>query len=89
MPWRHSVRLLGRALIRLFAQPGEANRQRALHAVEQAIDTLRDTAEPCAPQFDSSPLRRMLSYLHFIRSALLDPLSPLRSSDLGSFAHAA
>jgi uncharacterized membrane protein YccC len=89
MPWRHCVRLLGRAMIRLFTQPGEANRLRALHAVEQAIDTLGRTAEPCAPHFDSSPLRRMLSYLHFIRSALLDPLSPLRSTDLGEPAHAA
>lgn len=87
MPWRHSIRLLGRALIRLFVQPGEGNRQRALHAVEQAIDTLRDTAEPCAPQFDSSPLRRMLSYLHFIRSSLLDPLSPLRSPGASAYHH--
>ncbi|WP_043309263.1 FUSC family protein [Pseudomonas sp. ML96] len=81
MPWRYAIRAMGRALIRLFVRPGEVNRQRALQAVEQAIDTLRGTAEPCAPQFDSSPLRRMLSYLHFIRSSLLDPLSPLRAPE--------
>lgn len=93
MPWQQLIRAMGRALIRLFVKPSEINRQRALFAVEQAIDSLRGTAEPCSPQFDSSPLRRMLSYLHFIRSALLDPLSPLRSSESCAYyprvAHAA
>lgn len=80
MPWQQAVRAMGRALVRLFVKPGENNRLRALQAVEQAIDSLRATAEPCAPQFDSSSLRRMLSHLHLIRSSLLDPLSPLRAS---------
>ncbi|MFN2915662.1 FUSC family protein, partial [Escherichia coli] len=31
--WRRAIRLMGRALIRLFLQPGPSNRQRALHAV--------------------------------------------------------
>ncbi|MCY1420776.1 Fusaric acid resistance protein family protein [compost metagenome] len=30
MPWRRAIRAMGRALIRLFIQPGEANRLRAL-----------------------------------------------------------
>ncbi|MNR56580.1 Fusaric acid resistance protein family protein [compost metagenome] len=68
---------MGRALVRLFIQPSEANRQRALAAVEQAIDSVRTTAEPCAPQFETSPLRRLQSYLHFIRTSLLDPQIPL------------
>ncbi|NHN79292.1 FUSC family protein [Azotobacter chroococcum] len=76
-PWQQGVRAMGRALVRLFIQPDEANRQRALAAVEQAIQAVRDTPEPRPPQFDSSPLRRVLSYLHFIRSSLLDPRSPL------------
>ncbi|HCF0289217.1 TPA: FUSC family protein [Pseudomonas aeruginosa] len=75
--WRRAIRLMGRALIRLFLQPGPSNRQRALHAVNQAIMAVRAAPEPRAPQFDTSPLRRVLSYLHFIRSALLDPQSPL------------
>jgi len=76
-PWRQAIRAMGRALVRLFVRPQESNRQRALQAVEQAIAAVRATPEPRAPQFDTSPLRRVLSYLHFIRSALLDPESPL------------
>ena len=41
------------------------------------IDAVRRTPEARAPHFDSSPLRRLESYLHFIRTALLDPHSPL------------
>jgi len=35
------------------------------------------TDEPFAPHFDTSALRRVKSYLHFIRTSLLDPQSPL------------
>ncbi|MFK8398021.1 FUSC family protein [Pseudomonas sp. BGr12] len=83
-PWRQSIRAMGRALIRLFVKPCEANRERALAAVEQAIDCVRTTDEPRAPDFESSPLRRVLSYLHFIRSSLLDPQSPLRDGETSS-----
>ncbi|MNO02487.1 hypothetical protein D3C81_2229030 [compost metagenome] len=38
---------------------------------------MRRTPEARAPHFASSPLRRVQSYLHFIRTALLDPHSPL------------
>ncbi|UCO96867.1 FUSC family protein [Metapseudomonas lalkuanensis] len=93
MPWRNAIRAMGRALVRLFIQPSEANRQRALAAVEQAIDSVRSTAEPCAPQFDTSPLRRLQSYLHFIRTSLLDPQTPLAGdampARLQGAAHAA
>ncbi|MNY71236.1 hypothetical protein D3C86_2095320 [compost metagenome] len=52
---------------------------------------MRQTPEARPPQFDSSPLRRVLSHLHFIRSSLLDPDSPLASHAAltGSPAHAA
>ncbi len=83
-PWRQSIRAMGRALIRLFVKPCEANRERALVAVEQAIDCVKSTDEPRAPDFESSPLRRVLSYLHFIRSSLLDPQSPLRDGETSS-----
>lgn len=76
-PWRQAIRAMGRALIRLFVRPSEANRERALAAVQHAIDCVQGTDEPRAPDFESSPLRRVLSYLHFIRSSLLDPQSPL------------
>ncbi|WBG63148.1 FUSC family protein [Pseudomonas citronellolis] len=83
MPWRRAIRAMGRALIRLFIQPGEHNRLRALAAVEHAIHSTRSTQEPRPPHFDTSPLRRMCSYLHFIRTSLLDPSSPLRESSRG------
>ncbi|SDJ99784.1 Uncharacterized membrane protein YccC [Pseudomonas delhiensis] len=89
MPWRQAIRSMGRALIRLFMQPGEANRERALAAVEHAILTTKATEEPCAPDFESSPLRRVVSYLHFIRTTLLDPQSPLRDASQGTASHAA
>lgn len=76
-PWRQSIRVMGRALMRLFIQPQEGNLQRAMAAVEQAIHLVRNTDEPFARHFDTSALRRVQSYLHFIRSSLLDPQSPL------------
>jgi uncharacterized membrane protein YccC len=80
--WRQAIRAMGRALVRLFLQPSAANRERCLLAVEQALERVRATDEPCAPHFDTSALRRVQSYLHFIRSHLLDPHSPLADLDL-------
>ncbi len=76
-PWRQAIRAMGRALIRLFIQPVAANRERALQAVDHAIHSVREADEPFARHFDTSVLRRVQSYLHFIRSSLLDPRSPL------------
>lgn len=76
-PWRLANRALGRALVRLFMQPSADNRQRALSAVEQSIAAARAAAEPYQLHFENAPIRRVLSYLHFIRSSLLDPQSPL------------
>ena len=80
-PWRQSVRVMGRALIRLFIQLQRANLQRALAAVDQAIYQVKTTDEPFARHFDTSALRRVQSYLHFIRSSLLDRQSPLAELD--------
>ncbi|AYC33767.1 FUSC family protein [Pseudomonas cavernae] len=76
-PWRRAIRVLGRALIRLFVQPSADNRQRALLAVERAIASAQAAAEPYELHFEQAPVRRVLSYLHFIRTSLLDPQSPL------------
>ncbi|MFJ3482452.1 FUSC family protein [Pseudomonas sp. NPDC090202] len=76
-PWRQAVRALGRALIRLFLQPDRHNLARCLYAVDHAIICVQEVDEPCPPHFDTSPLRRVKSYLHFIRTCLLDPQSPL------------
>ncbi|KAF1052568.1 MAG: p-hydroxybenzoic acid efflux pump subunit AaeB [Stenotrophomonas maltophilia] len=80
MAWRRAIRAMGRALVRLFIQPSDHNRLRALGAVEHAIYCTRTTYEPHPPHFETSPLRRMCSYLHFIRTSLLDPTSPLRDT---------
>jgi len=76
-PWRQAIRVMGRALARLFLQPGASNHERALLAVDQAIASVRAADEPFARHFDTSALRRVQSYLHFIRTSLLDPRSPL------------
>jgi uncharacterized membrane protein YccC len=76
-PWRQAIRVLGRSLIRLFIQPTQDNLARSLVAVDHALDRVRNTDEPFARHFDTSALRRVQSYLHFIRSTLLDPQSPL------------
>ncbi|MBD1550822.1 FUSC family protein [Pseudomonas typographi] len=76
-PWRQGIRVLGRSLIRLFIQPNQANLERSLYAVDHAIVAVQRADEPFARHFDTSVLRRVQSYLHFIRSSLLDPQSPL------------
>ncbi|MEZ1315972.1 FUSC family protein [Pseudomonas fluorescens] len=76
-PWRQAIRVMGRSLVRLFLQPSASNLERGLVAVDHAISRVQATDEPFAPHFDTSVLRRVKSYLHFIRSSLLDPQSPL------------
>ncbi|CAG8866980.1 p-hydroxybenzoic acid efflux pump subunit AaeB [Pseudomonas fluorescens] len=78
-PWRQAIRVMGRALARLFLQPSASNHERALVAVDHAISRVQATDEPFARHFDTSALRRVQSYLHFIRTSLLDPQSPLAS----------
>jgi uncharacterized membrane protein YccC len=76
-PWRQAIRAMGRSLVRLFIQPDRHNLARSLYAVDHAIFCVQNTDEPFAPHFDTSALRRVKSYLHFIRTCLLDPQSPL------------
>ncbi|KRP62289.1 FUSC family protein [Pseudomonas trivialis] len=79
-PWRQAIRVMGRALMRLFLQPNAGNLERGLIAVDHAISRVQATDEPFAPHFDTSALRRVKSYLHFIRTSLLDPQGPLHAS---------
>ncbi|MEE4083328.1 FUSC family protein [Pseudomonas viridiflava] len=92
-PWRIALRVMGRALVRLFIQPDENNLQRCLLAVDQALNRVKEADEPFASHFDNSVLRRVKSYLHFIRSSLLDPQSPMAAYDrvagFSGVAHAA
>jgi hypothetical protein len=68
-PWRQAIRVMGRALVRLFLQPSASNHERALVAVDHAISRVQATDEPFARHFDTSVLRRAQSYLHFIRTS--------------------
>jgi uncharacterized membrane protein YccC len=79
-PWRITVEELGRALIRLFAKPDAGKLERALKAAEDAISAAHTTEEPRPTHFESSPLRRIESYLHFIRSTFLE-MRPLLVPD--------
>ncbi len=92
-PWRIALRVMGRALVRLFIQPDAVNLQRCLLAVDQAIKRVQEADEPFASHFDTSVLRRVKSYLHFIRTSLLDPQSPLAAYSVArtasGVAHAA
>ena len=90
-PWRQAIRVMGRSLVRLFLQPSQSNLERGLIAVDHAISRVQATDEPFAPHFDTSALRRVKSYLHFIRTSLLDPQSPLAAYAVAKpqgFAHA-
>jgi hypothetical protein len=77
---------MGRALVRLFIQPDAVNLQRGLLAVDQAIKRVQEADEPFASHFDTSVLRRVKSYLHFIRTSLLDPQSSLAAYAVGKNA---
>ncbi|NBA95053.1 FUSC family protein [Pseudomonas sp. R5(2019)] len=85
-PWRQAIRVMGRALVRLFIAPSASNLERALVAVDHAIGRVQATDEPFARHFDTSALRRVQSYLHFIRTCLLDPQSPLAELATGRVA---
>ncbi|MEH6348848.1 FUSC family protein [Pseudomonas sp. 3JA] len=76
-PWRQAVRGMGMALAELFRHPSVALRENTLEAVEYAIATTVEAMGAFEHHFEYSPLRRITSYLHFIRSSLLDPESPL------------
>jgi uncharacterized membrane protein YccC len=73
------------AIARLFDRPGEARAANALRLTGQAIDNvarLIDTDGPLPDEYHG--VRRILSQLHFVRSALLDPQSPLATVASGS-----
>jgi uncharacterized membrane protein YccC len=73
------------AIARLFNRPTEARAATARRLTDQAIDDVarladRDGSSP--GEYDG--VRRILSHLHFVRSALLDPQSPLASIASGT-----
>ncbi|SAK65151.1 fusaric acid resistance protein [Caballeronia fortuita] len=77
MSWRRSVDATLDAVARLFDRPKAQRFDAALAAAEQAIADTRDLlalADP--PREERHRLQRIMSHLHFVRTALLDPASP-------------
>ncbi|WP_343657486.1 FUSC family protein [Paraburkholderia caribensis] len=85
MPWRVSLRAACAAVGRLFERPRAVRVDQALAATAAAIAALQQTLSTFTPPRDERhQLQRILSHLHFIRSALLDPQSPLAQAGDGS-----
>lgn len=80
MPWRVSLRAMRGALTALFDAPRADRFDRALAATADAIAAVQQTlAAFTPPREERHRLQRILSHLHFIRTALLDPQSPLEA----------
>jgi uncharacterized membrane protein YccC len=78
MPWRRSIARSASALAALFARPSAARLDAALAANVDAIAATQQALAAFAPaREDRHRLQRTLSYLHFVRTALIDPQSPL------------
>ena len=78
MPWRRSISSAGKALTALFARPSDSRLDAALAANFDAIAATQQALAAFAPpREDRHRLQRILSYLHFVRTALIDPQSPL------------
>jgi uncharacterized membrane protein YccC len=82
MPWRVSLRATCTAVSCLFERPRAARLDKALAATADAITAVQQTLSTFTPPRDERhQLQRILSHLHFIRSALLDPQSPLAQAN--------
>lgn len=90
MPWRRSIARSGKALTALFARPTDARLDSALAANFDAIAATQQALATFAPpREDRRRLQRILSYLHFVRTALIDPQSPLARYAGAAPTHAA
>jgi uncharacterized membrane protein YccC len=77
-PWLVAENKARRAVAALFDRPGEKRMDEALSATTDAIAAVqRRLTTFAAPGDERHQLQRVLSHLHFIRTALLDPQSPL------------
>ncbi len=78
MPWRRGIAKSAGALVALFERPSGRKLDAALAATIDAIAAVQQvltTFEP--PRDERHRLQRILSHLHFVRTALIDPHSPL------------
>lgn len=81
MPWRVAIRRLGDPLVALFQAPNGRRLDTALAATADAIAATQQALVTFSPpREERHKLQRILSYLHFVRSALLDPQSPLEAA---------
>ncbi|MET3819473.1 MULTISPECIES: FUSC family protein [Burkholderia] len=77
-PWRRAIETMRTALSALFSKPSAKRFDATLAAVNAAIDATRHTLDAVTSSRDERHrLQRILSHLHFVRTALLDPESPL------------
>jgi uncharacterized membrane protein YccC len=75
---RDSIKQALHQVARLFDHPAPRRFDAALSATSVAIDDLRAALDTMRePREERHQLQRMSSHLHFIRTALLDPQSPL------------
>lgn len=80
--WRRAIESARAALAALFRAPQAEHFATAFASIDTAIAQTRQTLTELAPPRDERRrLQRILSQLHFIRSALLDPDSPLAAFD--------
>jgi uncharacterized membrane protein YccC len=78
MPWRVAENSARRAVAALFDRPQTRRMDLALSATTDAIAAVQQLLMAFAPPRDERhQLQRILSHLHFIRTALIDPQSPL------------
>ncbi|MEX3823355.1 FUSC family protein, partial [Paraburkholderia sp. BR14262] len=88
--WRVAIDATLKAVSALFDRPGEARYRDALAATARAIDASQAVLQGMwqpeatsaaergdAPREERHQLQRIQSHLHFIRTALIDPQSPL------------
>ena len=76
--WREALDAMLDAVCQLFAKPGDARYRRTLDATADAIARVQELLHAYAPpREERHQLQRILSHLHFVRTALLDPQSPL------------
>ncbi|GLU32648.1 FUSC family protein [Trinickia caryophylli] len=87
MPWRRSIAKAQSQLAALFARPDAARLDAALAANVDAIAATQQALAAFAPPRDERHrLQRILSHLHFMRTALIDPQSPLAAFAPGARA---
>jgi uncharacterized membrane protein YccC len=79
--WREAIDATLGAISRLFTKPSDEHCRRTLEATDDAIACVQRLLHDAAPpREERHQLQRILSHLHFVRTALLDPQSPLAAS---------